>query len=89
MTNSEYTTIALKADDKTRLDEVGDTHMSEESPSYRNIINFLVDSMEERSNSYEEVLSRAIANADEDDVMEAIQRVERDKAFVEELNQDE
>lgn len=54
--------------------------------SYRNIINFLVDEFEQQESNYEQVLARAIARADEDDVLDAIERVESDKQFVEELN---
>ena len=83
---TDYTTVALEQEDKERLDVVGEVYLEEDNPSYRAIVNFLVDEVENRSDEYEDVLARAIANADEDDVMSAISRVERDKAFVEELN---
>ena len=83
---AKYTTIALEKEDKQRLDKVSGDYMVNESPSYREIINFLIDRVEERSDNYEKILARAISNANENDVMNAITRVERDKAFVEELN---
>lgn len=83
---TDYTTVALTSDDKSRLDEVAEQHMDEDNASYRQIINYLVDSVDNRSDEYEEVLARAIANADEDDVMDAVSRVDRDKQFVEDLN---
>lgn len=86
---SKYTTIALEQEDKERLDEVAAVYLDDENASYRTIINFLVDEVDNRSDEYEDVLARAIANADEDDVMSAISRVERDKAFVEDLNNEQ
>lgn len=86
---TDYTTVALEQEDKERLDAVGEQYLDDSSPSYRKIINFLMDEVDNRSDEYEEVLARAIANADEEDVMSAISQVERDKAFVEELNKDE
>lgn len=83
---TEYTTVALTDSDKVRLDELGERHF-DGNPSYREIINHLVDDFEDTESRYEKVLARAIANADEDDVLDAVGRVERDKAFVEEVNE--
>lgn len=84
MTN--YTTVALTNEDKERLDELGERHFEGQNPSYRQIINFLADEYETREDGYEYVLARAIAGADEDDVQRIIQRVNSDKEFVENLN---
>ena len=83
---TQYRTVALAPKDKERLDGVGEQHLDDENPSYRTIINFLMDEVDNRSDEYEEVLARAIAKADEDDVMTAIDQVKRDKSFVEDLN---
>jgi len=82
---TDYTTVALTSEDKERLDEIGERHF-DESASYRQIINFLADEYEYQESQYEMVLARAIASADEDDVMDAVRRVERDKQFVENVN---
>lgn len=83
---ADYTTIALLDKDKERLDEVADC--LDGNPSYREVINFLADEHENRQDGYEFVLARAIAGADEDDVTRIIKRVENDKEFVENLNND-
>jgi len=86
---AEYTTVAITDDDKERLDEFGERHVEGGNPSYRTIINFLVDEYENRQDDYEAVLARAIARADEDDASRIIRRVNSDKEFVENLNNDE
>lgn len=61
--------------------------MENGNPSYRDIVNHLVNEFESRQDEYESVLARAIASADEEDATRIIQRVESDKEFVENLNQ--
>lgn len=84
----DFTTVALTQDDKERLDVLADQHLDVENPSYRDVINHLADEYENRQDDYENILARAIANADEDDAERIIQRVEHDKEFVEQLSDD-
>lgn len=81
-----FTTVALTDEDKSRLDEFGAQYLNDENASYREIINFLADEYESRQDEYEQVLARAIASADEEDASRIIQRVQSDKEFVENLN---
>jgi predicted transcriptional regulator len=83
---SEYTTIALTDEDKTRLDRLADQHLEDENVSYRTIVNYLADEFEERQDDYEYVLAKAIAGADEEDAERVVNRVESDKEFVQNLN---
>lgn len=82
----DYTTIALTDEDKSRLDVLAEQHMGEDNVSYRTIVNYLADEFEERQDDYEYVLAKAIANADEEDAERVVSRVESDKEFVQELN---
>lgn len=82
----EFTTIALTEDDKSRLDNIAEQHLNDGNTSYRKTINYLIDEIEERHDDYEYVLAKAIAGASEEDVSRIISRVESDKNFVEDLN---
>lgn len=82
----DFTTVALTDEDKSSLDNIGERRMDEENPSYRKIINFLVEKLEEQQEEYDHVLAKAIARADGQDVKRVVTRVESDKEFVEELN---
>jgi len=81
----DFTTIALTAEDKANLDELGEKYL-EENPSYRTIVNFLIDEYENRQDDYEHVLANAIANADLSEAERVVNRVEKDKEFVQDLN---
>jgi len=83
---SKYTTVAITDEDKERLDQFGEHHIEGTNPSYRIMINFLLDEFENRQDDYEVVLARAIARADEDDASRIISRVNSDKDFVENLD---
>lgn len=85
MADNDYTTIALTPADKEELDRIGNKYI-DGSFSYREVITLLIDELEQQETEYEQVLARAIAQADESDVQRVIARVNQDKAFVEEVS---
>jgi len=90
--NNDYTTVALHPEDKERLDRVGKEWIADDEDdtfSYREVVNFLVDNLEEKESEYERLLAQAIINADEDDVERVITRLDNDKEFVKEVSNDE
>jgi len=87
MAEREYTTIAVTPGDVERLNEIKTKHLDNESASYREVINYLVDEKETREDSFEEILAVALRDTDESDVYRAYERVKNDEEFVQELSE--
>jgi len=81
--DTEYTTVALTPEDKARLDRIKATYLDDDAASYREVINFLADEVENYADEYEAVLARAIIRASDDDMQRVRERVRNDTQFVE------